>query len=311
MAMAAGLVLAAVLLYAACGGSGAEEPTPTPTPSPTVARSTATPSPATETPSPTPGPTTFEYEVQDGDTLFDIAQRFGTTVEAIVAANDLADPEDIAIGQVLIIPDASTTPVPTPSPTSKPANPAGTGFQFPIAGGCLPASANLWPNAPRAYRFGIHEGLDFYDYDNCAVVVEDTEVLVVKAGTVVRADHGYVPLTLEELNELLSRSEQQGFTDEEALDRFRGRQVWIDHGGGVVSRYAHLNGIPANIQEGTNVSAGQVVGYVGDSGTPESVTAPGLEIHLHFELRVGSTYLGAGLPDDQVRFLYNEAFSSP
>ena len=44
------------------------------------------------------------YVAQSGDTLWDIAQRFGTTVEAIVAANDLTDAADLDIGQELIIP---------------------------------------------------------------------------------------------------------------------------------------------------------------------------------------------------------------
>lgn len=312
MTAAAGFLLAAVLTFGACGGSGEPDDTPTPGVTPTVARLTSTPSPTTPAGTPTPvGPVTFEYEVQEGDTVAALADRFGTTVEAIAAANALADPADIAIGQILIIPDASYTPAPTPSPTPSPPNPVGTGFRFPIDGACLATSENLWPNAPRDYRYGIHEGMDFYGYDNCTTIVEGTEVVAVKAGTVIRADHDYVGLTAAELNDLLTRSEQQGFTDAEALDRFRGRQVWIDHGGGIVTRYAHLSGIPDNIQEGTSVSAGQVVGYVGDSGTPESVTDPGLEIHLHFEIRVGSSYLGAGLPFDQVQYLYNEVFSGP
>ncbi|OGO50791.1 MAG: hypothetical protein A2148_03680 [Chloroflexi bacterium RBG_16_68_14] len=44
------------------------------------------------------------YLVASDDTLWDIAQRFGITVEAIVAANDLENPEDLQIGQELIIP---------------------------------------------------------------------------------------------------------------------------------------------------------------------------------------------------------------
>lgn len=45
------------------------------------------------------------YTVQTGDTLFLIAQRYGTTVERIVQANNLANPDVIFIGQVLTIPD--------------------------------------------------------------------------------------------------------------------------------------------------------------------------------------------------------------
>jgi murein DD-endopeptidase MepM/ murein hydrolase activator NlpD len=53
------------------------------------------------------------YVVQPGDTLFSIAQRFGSTVEAIVVANDIADPSLIRVGQRLIIPTAQPELVPT------------------------------------------------------------------------------------------------------------------------------------------------------------------------------------------------------
>jgi nucleoid-associated protein YgaU len=46
------------------------------------------------------------HVVQSGDNLWDIAQRFGVTVEAIVEANELANPTDLDIDQVLIIPPA-------------------------------------------------------------------------------------------------------------------------------------------------------------------------------------------------------------
>jgi murein DD-endopeptidase MepM/ murein hydrolase activator NlpD len=42
--------------------------------------------------------------VQPGDTLFSIAQRFGSSVEAIVTANNIANPSLISPGQKLVIP---------------------------------------------------------------------------------------------------------------------------------------------------------------------------------------------------------------
>ena len=77
--------------------------TPVPTPSPTPTPS-ATPEPTPEpTAAPTPEPVQT-YVVQEGDTLAEIAQRFGTTVAALQGANDIDDPDEIIIGQTLVIP---------------------------------------------------------------------------------------------------------------------------------------------------------------------------------------------------------------
>lgn len=44
------------------------------------------------------------YTVKRGDSLFAIAARFGTTTKVLIALNDLADPRQLKIGQVLILP---------------------------------------------------------------------------------------------------------------------------------------------------------------------------------------------------------------
>lgn len=46
------------------------------------------------------------YTVQPGDTLGQIATRFGVSVEALAAANAIADVNQISVGQVLVIPGA-------------------------------------------------------------------------------------------------------------------------------------------------------------------------------------------------------------
>ncbi|HSJ85669.1 MAG TPA: GH25 family lysozyme [Anaerolineales bacterium] len=44
------------------------------------------------------------YTVKAGDSLYAIAIKFGTTVAAIAAANNISNPNQISVGQVLIIP---------------------------------------------------------------------------------------------------------------------------------------------------------------------------------------------------------------
>jgi murein DD-endopeptidase MepM/ murein hydrolase activator NlpD len=71
---------------------------------------------AAQEPAPTATPEPPTYVVQPGDTLYSIAQRFGTTVDAIVAANDIADRSLIRVGQKLIIPTAQPELVPSVEP---------------------------------------------------------------------------------------------------------------------------------------------------------------------------------------------------
>ena len=52
------------------------------------------------------------YIVQDGDTLWDIATRFGASVDAIIAANSLENADDLAIGDELTIPAGSEEAAP-------------------------------------------------------------------------------------------------------------------------------------------------------------------------------------------------------
>jgi murein DD-endopeptidase MepM/ murein hydrolase activator NlpD len=190
-----------------------------------------------------------------------------------------------------------------PAPASTASASALTGFSFPIVGGCLPTGDQLMPNAPRTYRDGTHEGVDFYDSDNCTSIGLGTPVVAAKAGVVIRADLDYVDLTPARYAEIAADIDSA-----EALDAFRGRQVWIDHGDGVVTRYCHLSDIAQGIAVGASVDAGDLVAFVGESGTPESINNPGNQYHLHFELRVGDSYLGAGLPAFEVRALYRELF---
>ncbi len=185
------------------------------------------------------------------------------------------------------------------------------GFTHPVDGACLPFTEALMPNAPRAYRNGVHEGVDIYPGYACARVELNTPAFAMHDGVVVRADLDYVEISPEQVSEFAARTARQGNTDPETLDIYRGRQVWIDHGSGVVARYAHLASIADGIEVGAEVQQGQPIGGIGESGTPESVLAPGTDIHLHYEVRVGDSFLGDGLPPDIVRGLYERLFSDP
>lgn len=204
---------------------------------------------------------------------------------------------------------ANATPAAVATVVASPPLTGPTGFIFPIAGACIPQGDQLMPNAPRAYRNGFHEGLDFYPGLACTEVKRGTPVIAAAAGTVVRADMDYRDLTLQQITELDAKTKAQGFSDPATLDIYRGRQVWVDHGGGLVTRYCHLNSIDPATKVGVAVKAGAVLAAVGESGTPESITAPNTELHLHFEVRTGDSFLGSGLPPATVRALYERLFA--
>jgi LysM repeat protein len=124
-------LLLALALVAACGGGGDDEgegdaPDATPTTIPTATPFAVAPMPtivAGDDDAPAPrGEVT--YLVEAGDSLSAIAERFETTVEAVMEANDLTDPTLIFVGQELTIPsetdeggeagDATSTSTPQP-----------------------------------------------------------------------------------------------------------------------------------------------------------------------------------------------------
>lgn len=78
-----------------------------------------------------------------------------------------------------------------------------------------------------------------------------------------------------------------------------GRYLAIRHADGYVTTYSHLSGFERNLKVGQVVRRGELVGYVGMSGT---VTAP----HLHFEVKKNGRFVnpmriklpeGRSLPD--------------
>ena len=60
-------------------------------------------------PTPTPTPAHEVYVVKKGDSIYKIAKRYGTTMQAIILGNNLRNPDLIYPGQVLFIPGASSS----------------------------------------------------------------------------------------------------------------------------------------------------------------------------------------------------------
>jgi LysM repeat protein len=115
----------------------------------TIPTGSGSPAPA---PQPQPGGTTV-YIVQRGDWLAKIAARFGTTVQAIQAANNLGNSTLIFVGQRLTIPTGGSGPAPAPPPGNT-STPAPT--QPPPSGGNTVYVVQRGDTLNRiAFRFGV------------------------------------------------------------------------------------------------------------------------------------------------------------
>jgi murein DD-endopeptidase MepM/ murein hydrolase activator NlpD len=168
------------------------------------------------------------------------------------------------------------------------------GLLMPIGGSDIAVRENQMPGAPRHYRLGIHEGADFYWQSG-------TAVRAVAPGTVIRATVDYKIPTQEIFAGWTAAVYALGYTSAEAHDFYRGMQVWIQHEDGLISRYVHLSAIDTMIQEGVTVQAGQIIGAVGNTGSPVSLEGPDTDAHLHFELWLNDHYLGQYLRPIETR----------
>jgi len=96
-----------------------------------------------------------------------------------------------------------------------------------------------------------HSGLDI-------AAVEGTPIKAIESGTVIESGNFF----------------------------FSGNMIYIDHGQGVISMYAHLNSI--SINTGDRINKGQIIGTVGETGR---VTGP----HLHLAIIANQTLIDPAL----------------
>ena len=219
--------------------------------------------------------------VEHGQSLGGIAHAYHVPAPAIIAANHLTPPYNLAAGQQLLIPGSAEAPKPTPPPAAaSPAAPSAQGHPppeiIPLDGPAPAPKAPPGPSAaeearsepvsaaplPRGGHFawpvrghvlagyGVTAGGKHNDGINIAAA-RGTAVNAVDAGTVAYAG-----------NEL----------------RGYGNLVLVKHANGWITAYAHCDELL--VKRGDTVSRGQAIAKVGATG---GVSEP----QLHFELRRG------------------------
>ncbi len=183
-------------------------------------------------------------------------------------------------------------------------------LESPIKGAQVDTIPSHLPGAKRAYRNGVHEGMDWYGFSTGVPMNEQTEVFAMGDGIVVRADHQYNSYSSkEERNRELELAAEVGFTPVYILDRLRGRQVWIQYENGLQARFAHLDRIPEKLKVGDGVSAETLVGYVGNTGTSGDVKGDRTELHLHLDLLYRGELFWKGLTEKEIEKVLKAIFA--
>lgn len=254
----------------------------------------------------------------DGSTLLHLAAEFGTAPDVWFALQAAVDPRvtrangDTALALAQQNPNVRNNAVVArlaeftehPWMADWP-----SGYQVPIPGATISSRRSHLPGALRAYRNGRHEGFDFYSGTISVEIGYGTPIVAVASGEVIRADHDYVELTEAEYDAIIAEAVQLSDTSTDGLDKLRGRQVWVLHPGGFISRYAHLAAVSPTVTVGNTVNAGDVVGTTGNSGTIEAVWDTEDDPHPHVEIwQQDGTYLGDGLTPEEIWPLAGQVF---
>lgn len=185
------------------------------------------------------------------------------------------------------------------------------GLWMPIVGARVPQNPMWLPTAPRNYRQGESQGFDFYSDDAGVTISYGTPVIASDDAKVIRIDENHEELSSEKWDELLATVGTNGATEEQ-LDILRGRQIWLETKNGQILRYAHLSGVRAGIELNQEVYRGQVIGYVGNSGTDNAVKGDARGARLHFEVwESEDQFFGKGLDIEDVQIRAPRLFVGP
>jgi peptidoglycan LD-endopeptidase LytH len=179
-------------------------------------------------------------------------------------------------------------------------------FIWPLDGARMPRSVSNIPGANRSYRSGKSQGFTFTGNDSGVNVRYGTPVRAAAVGQVIRSDLSYNESSEAAYRKLL-RDVRKGASKTQ-LDALRGRQVFIKHADGRITRYGHLSKIAPDLGLGS-VKRGQILGYVGNSGTLEGARGTRLNARLQFEIWLSEgRFLGQNMTGAQVRAAANGVF---
>lgn len=254
----------------------------------------------------------YVHTIESGESLYSIAKRYNVTTDAIMAANKLTSPNELFVGQKLVIPGRPDLAGPKKS-ERKPTLVAEAKPVSPVATDAAPAPVVPMPkpDLPQQHA-SVQKTTGHAKPDNAepqksaAKPAENTKQptsevktasLSPKAPKASQADNFRWPVSGRVIVDFAA-SKGTGINIEapegsmvravdngtviyvgDAVEGY-GNLILIRHPNGYVSAYAHLKSVSAT--KGEEVQRGDPIGTVGMTG---AVSRP----QLHFELRKGAT----------------------
>lgn len=221
------------------------------------------------------------YLVKQGDTLSKIAKQFGISTSELVQWNRLSS-QDLKVGQHLHTASPMYTVKPgdslweiaahheTTVQAIKDANQLTVDFIVPGQKLYLPTQPSLEPPAMFAQGYfplikGTYQRFG-NDFDSSRTTAENAEADIHNGIDIIAPV--WVPVF----------SVSKGIVSDIGWDETDGWRLKIAAVGGTTFYYAHLNGYPSGLKQGQVVSRGQLIGYVGQTGSGQTKD----EAHLHF-----------------------------
>lgn len=208
------------------------------------------------------------HYVRLGETLSDIAARYGVTVEDIMAwpGNSLLNPDQVVEDQLVFVPGGAPPAPVLPDPTPVP-EPTATEAYVAAPPTPVPAAPTDVPPPPPPPPPVVSSGLIWPVSGPISSFMDGSHPLGIDIDLFNREGEGIVAST----------SGTVSFAGGNPCCSY-GLYVVIVSPDGIETLYAHLSGIA--VSAGQQVSQGQTIGYAGHTGYV--VGSPGT--HLHFEV---------------------------
>lgn len=236
------------------------------------------------------------YEVVSGDTIYDIADTYGVSIQSIIWSNSLEDADSLGIGDKLVIPPVSGVLHTIQSGDTL----AGIAGKYKVDAANIIGYASNKLVEPYTLSVGqklMVPGGQVQETLRPAPVARSSDRVTSASSPAKRSSSGFAWPTYGPIFTYFSSwhagldiSPSYGTPVYAAADGVvlettklswsYGWYIIMDNGAGYTTMYAHLSRFA--VSPGESVSKGELIGYVGSTGRS---TGP----HLHFEIRVNGS----------------------